>query len=115
MAKIDLENMETVQFDVLREIGNIGAGNATTALSKLLDARIDMRVPKVNLAGFSEITSIIGDEEEVMAGILLSLEGDVNGMMMFLLDTASARKLVASILKKEDDGKDGKDEKEGEE
>ncbi len=106
MAKIDLENMETVQFDVLREIGNIGAGNATTALSKLLDARIDMRVPKVNLAGFSEITSIIGDEEEVMAGILLSLEGDVNGMMMFLLDTASARKLVASILKKEDDGKD---------
>lgn len=102
MAKIDLENMESVQFDVLREIGNIGAGNATTALSKLLDARIDMRVPKVNLAGFSEITGIIGDEEQVMVGILLSLEGDVNGMMMFLLDTASAGKLVAAVLKRDE-------------
>ncbi len=107
MAKIDLDNMETAQFDVLREIGNIGAGNATTALAKLLDARIDMRVPKVNLAGFSEITSIIGDEEEVMVGILLSLEGDVNGMMMFLLDTASAGKLVDTILKQ--DSIEGKD------
>lgn len=103
MAKIDLDNMQSVQFDVLREIGNIGAGNATTALSKLLDTRIDMRVPKVNLAGFSEITGIIGDEEQVMVGILLSLEGDVNGMMMFLLDTKSAGKLVKSILKKENE------------
>ncbi len=103
MAKIDLDNMQSVQFDVLKEIGNIGAGNATTALSKLLDTRIDMRVPKVNLAGFSEITGIIGDEEQVMVGILLSLEGDVNGMMMFLLDTKSAGRLVNSILKKENE------------
>ncbi len=102
MAKIDLENMESVQFDVLKEIGNIGAGNATTALSKLLDARIDMRVPKVNLAGFSEITGIIGDEEQVMVGILLSLEGDVNGMMMFLLDTNSAGRLVNAVLKRDE-------------
>ena len=92
--------METAQFDVLREIGNIGAGNATTALSKLLDARIDMRVPKVNLLGFSDITSIIGNEEDVMVGILLGLEGDVNGMMMFLLDMTSAEKLVEAVLKK---------------
>lgn len=103
MAKIDLDNMQSVQFDVLKEIGNIGAGNATTALSKLLDTRIDMRVPKVNLAGFSEITGIIGDEEQVMVGILLSLEGDVNGMMMFLLDTKSAGRLVNSILKRENE------------
>lgn len=103
MAKIDLDNMETVQFDVLKEIGNIGAGNATTALAKLLDAKIDMRVPKVNLLGFSEITSTIGNEEDVMVGILLSLEGDVNGMMMFLLDTASAQKLVNTVMKREND------------
>ena len=98
MAKIDLENMESVQFDVLKEIGNIGAGNATTALSKLLDARIDMRVPKVNLLGFSDITTIIGHEEQIMVGILLSLEGDVNGMMMFLLHLESAHHLVNVLM-----------------
>lgn len=42
-----------IEFDVLTEIGNIGAGNATTALSQLINARIDMRVPKVDLLGFS--------------------------------------------------------------
>ena len=103
MSKINMDSMDSMHYDVLKELGNIGAGNATTALSKLLDTRIDMRVPKVNLAGFSEITGIIGDEEQVMVGILLSLEGDVNGMMMFLLDTKSAGKLVKSVLKKENE------------
>ena len=70
-----------IEFDVLTEIGNIGAGNATTALSQLINARIDMRVPKVDLLGFSELAEIVGGAETLVAGILLSLEGDVDGMM----------------------------------
>ena len=90
MSKIDLGNLDSMQYDVLKELGNIGAGNATTALSKLINAKIDMRVPKVNLLGFSELAKAMGREEEIMVGILLLLEGDVDGMMMFLLDVASA-------------------------
>ena len=89
-----------MQYDVLKELGNIGAGNATTALSKLINAKIDMRVPKVNLLGFSELAKAMGREEEIMVGILLLLEGDVDGMMMFLLDVASARALVNSLMGK---------------
>lgn len=102
MSKIDLGNMDNMQFDVLKEIGNIGAGNAATALSKLINTKIDMRVPKVNLLGFSELAEVVGKEEEVMAGILLMLEGDIDGMMMFILDIPSARSLVNSVMKKED-------------
>lgn len=98
MARIDLENLDTVQFDVLKEIGNIGAGNATTALAKMINAKIDMKVPKVDLLGFSEIASAMGSEETVMVGILLLLEGDVNGMMMFLLEVESARNLVNKLM-----------------
>ena len=100
MSKIDLSNLDSVQYDVLKEIGNIGAGNATTALSKMLDVKIDMKVPKVQLVDFSEISNIIGSEEDIMAGILLYLEGDVNGMMMFLLEVDSARALVSSLMGK---------------
>lgn len=103
MAKIDLENLNTIQFDVLKEIGNIGAGNATTALSKMINAKIDMSVPKVKLLGFSELAEVIGSEGTVMAGILLMLEGDIDGMMMFLLEIDSARVLVNSLLGKAND------------
>lgn len=98
MPKIDLGNMDSMQYDVLKEIGNIGAGNATTALAKMLDAKIDMNVPKVELVGFSEIATVMGAEENVMAAILLLLEGDINGMMMFLLDVDSARSLVSKLM-----------------
>ena len=100
MSKIDLGNLDSMQYDVLKELGNIGAGNATTALSKLINSKIDMRVPKVNLLGFSELAKAMGREEEIMVGILLLLEGDVDGMMMFLLDVASARALVNSLMGK---------------
>ena len=100
MSKIDLNNLDAIQFDVLKEIGNIGAGNATTALSQILDAKIDMNVPKVDLVDMSEIPSIMGAEEDVMAGILLSLEASISGMTMFLLKINSARTLVNTLLHK---------------
>lgn len=103
MSKIDLGNLNALQFDVLKELGNIGAGNATTALSKMINAKIDMRVPKVNLLGFSELAKAMGKEEEVMVGILLLLEGDIEGMMMFLLDVDSARALVDNLMKRTTD------------
>lgn len=103
MSKIDLGNLNSLQYDVLKELGNIGAGNATTALSRLINAKIDMRVPKVNLLGFSELAKAMGREEEIMVGILLLLEGDVDGMMMFLLDVSSARALVNSLMGKSEE------------
>ena len=76
-----------IEFDVLTEIGNIGAGNATTALSQLINARIDMRVPKVDLLGFSELAEIVGGAETLVAGILLSL-----------LESSAAHLLVDQLM-----------------
>ena len=105
-----MDNIDSVQFDVLKELGNIGAGNATTALAKLINAKIDMKVPKVELLGFSDIAKVMGSEETVMVGILLMLEGDVNGMMMFLLEVESARNLVGKLMgietNSDDEGKE---------
>ena len=103
MSKINIENLDDMQYDVLREIGNIGAGNATTALSQMLDMKMDMSVPNVALLPFNEISSFIGSEEEIVVGILLGMEGEVNGMMMFIFDTVSAHHLVNSLMHTDND------------
>ncbi|MCR5267369.1 MAG: chemotaxis protein CheC [Lachnospiraceae bacterium] len=98
MSKVDLDNMEGVYFDVLKEIGNIGAGNATTALAQLLNQKVDMKVPKVALLEFSEVGEAMGGEEQLMAGIYQLVEGDITGSIMFLLEEKSARTLVSSLM-----------------
>lgn len=98
MAKIDLNNMEGVYFDVLREIGNIGAGNATTALATMLGTKVDMHVPKVDLMEFKEIGEEMGGEETIMAGIYQQIMGDITGSIMFLLEEKSARVLVSKLM-----------------
>ena len=98
MAKIDLNNMEGVYFDILREIGNIGAGNATTALAQLLNTKVDMKVPKVDLLEFSEVGEAMGGEEQLMAGIYQLVEGDITGSIMFLLEEKSAITLISKLM-----------------
>lgn len=98
MSKIDLEKLEDSQFDVLKEIGNIGAGNATTALATMLNIKVDMSVPNVALLPFDNISSFIGSEEQTVVGILLEIQGDIDGMMMFLFDMKSAHHLLNSLM-----------------
>ena len=90
----DLNNVEGMQFDVLRELGNIGAGNATTALSSMLNTKVDMNVPKVDLLSFEELHEIMGGAETIVVGILVTLDEDIDGMMMFMMKTKSAFGLV---------------------
>lgn len=101
MSKLNLDSMDHMQYDVLKEIGNIGAGNATTALSQLINTKIDMDVPKVQLLGFKELPDIVGGAECLVVGILLTLEGEIEGSMMFILECNSAHHLVNILLGKE--------------
>lgn len=90
--------MDAMHMDVLREIGNIGAGNATTALAKLINAKIDMKVPKVALVDFQHLASIVGNEEDLMVAVMVTLSLDVDGMMMFLMDKKSAIYLIEQMM-----------------
>lgn len=98
MGEISLEKVSESYFDVLKEIGNIGAGNAMTALSQMLQCKVDMKVPQVKLLEFSEVGSLMGGEEQVMVGVFLGVEGDVTGSMMFLVEKQSAKHLVNKLM-----------------
>lgn len=98
MGEITLEKMSDEYFDVLKELGNIGAGNATTALSQMMQCKVDMSVPQVKLMEFKELGQLMGGEEIIMAGIYLAIEGDVAGSIMFLLEKQAARHLVNKLM-----------------
>ena len=103
MAKFSLDQVNEVYFDVLKEIGNIGAGNATTAISNLLNLKVDMDVPQVAFLTFQELPTAISAEEETVVGIYLEVESDIGGSMMFLLKMESAHYLVNRLMGRPDD------------
>lgn len=98
MSNLTLDEMSTTYFDVLKEIGNIGAGNATTALASLLQSKVDMNVPQVMMLEFKDVGAILGGEEQEMAGAYLGVEGDVTGSILFLIKKETAMMIAQKLL-----------------
>ena len=97
MSYIDFNDM---QIDALREVANIGAGNAATALSQLLQMKIDMTVPSVNIDKFNEIFNKL-DGEKLAVGILVRVLCDIPGNILFIFDKSAAVNMINKLLKKE--------------
>lgn len=106
MSELTLDGMSNEYFDVLKELGNIGAGNATTALAQMMQCKVDMSVPRVQLLEFKELGEAMVGEETVMAGIYLAIEGDINGSIMFLLEKKAAKHLVEKLIGMGSEGDD---------
>lgn len=90
-----------MHLDILKEIGNIGAGNAATALSQLLNQKIDMHVPKVELVSFDEMFELAGGAEKEVASIYLRIEGGITGTMFFVLSIESANLFIRNLIQDE--------------
>ncbi len=98
MAEFEINKMTLMQMDVLKEIANIGAGNATTALSTMLNTAVNMSIPQIKLLEFQELADVIGGAENVVVGILLTLQQSIDGMMMFILEKDTAYKVVNRLM-----------------
>lgn len=89
---------EAMEWDVLKEVGNIGAGHAATALSQLLDRPVDMAVPKVSLLPFEEVAEIVGGSEQVVIAVFLRVEGEAPGNMFFIMEEPAAKRILQQLL-----------------
>jgi chemotaxis protein CheC len=87
-----------MHLDILKEVGNIGAGHAATALSTLLNKKIDMKVPNVRVVSFDEMMEMAGGAESVIASVFLRIEGDAPGSMFFVLPLEQAEKFIRSLI-----------------
>jgi chemotaxis protein CheC len=92
------ENILSKHLDVFKEIGNIGAGHAASALAGLLDRRITMSVPEASVVPFSEIVNVLDGPETLVVGVLIDVSGDLNGYILLLLGMNDAMAMVSQAL-----------------
>ncbi|WP_332648367.1 chemotaxis protein CheC [Lysinibacillus sp. 54212] len=95
------QKITSLHLDVLKEIGNIGAAHAATALSDLLNKKIDMRVPKVEMVSFNDMMELAGGSETYVVGIFLRIEGDAEGSMFFVLPIEQANRFIRRLIRDE--------------
>lgn len=98
MYQIDPAKRTEIYQDVLNELGNIGAGNAATALSQMVNATIRLSVTTVSLTTTSDVANYVSPENDAMTGIYLNIVGDIKGKMLFLLHSSSVDPLVSALM-----------------
>ena len=90
-----------LQLDALKEVSNIGAGNAATALSMMLGKKIDMTVPAVNVIKLEELINNVGEEE--VAGIIVRVIGDIQGSVLLVFKGHVAKQIVSMLIGKQEE------------
>ena len=98
---LDLSSFNYLQLDAIREVGNIGTGNAATALSKLLGRMIDMDVPKAELVSIYELAGHYGDPTELIAAVFVRSLGDFGCSLIFIQKEEDARMMVDLLLRQQ--------------
>ncbi|MFV0498318.1 MAG: chemotaxis protein CheC [Candidatus Fimivivens sp.] len=98
MTLYDYSDLNALHLDVLREIGSIGTGNAATSLASMLQKPININVPTINVLDYEKVSEELGGPETMIVGIMLTISGEINGMMMFLLEKNFAHNVANDLL-----------------
>src|SRR5256885_9430981 len=96
----DVRDLKELQIDALREVANIGAGHAATALSQLTNRRIMISVPQINIARLEEVPNLLGHPQEVVAAVLMHMLGDLTGRTLLLFPESVARRVWDMLLRR---------------
>lgn len=95
------DDLTSLELDTLREIGSMGTGNAATALSQLLNREVRITLPEVRIMGYNEAIEWIGGPEEITAGVLVKLSGQLNGIMLSVQQLEFVNLVLDSVLKQQ--------------
>ena len=98
MAIKNFEDLGAMEIDVLTEVGNIGAGNAMTALSSMIGQMVDIEVPAVNILGFQEAIDYAGGPEKTVVDIIVPIKDDIEGEILFLLENDIVELVVSTFF-----------------
>lgn len=92
------DDMNSMEQDVIREVGSIGTGNAASALSGLLGTEVRMMLPTVSVLDFNDAMNAIGNPETIVAAVLVGMKGDVSGIMLFILKMDLINNILGILL-----------------
>ena len=98
MAEEIIKSLTDAQLDALKEVGNVGAGNAATALYQMIGKKINMTVPRAAVIPLHEVPEVLGGPEVLVAGVFLRVLGDAPGSILFVMPKDSALSLVDMLM-----------------
>jgi chemotaxis protein CheC len=97
----DVRDLKESQLDAMREVANIGAGHAATALSQMTNRKIMITVPRVNVRPLEEASEILGAPDQVTAAVLMHMMGDLTGRALLMFPEGAAKTLCDILLRRE--------------
>jgi chemotaxis protein CheC len=97
---IDPRDLHELQLDALREVANMGAGHAATALSQLTKRRIMVSVPRLQIVPLEDVAELLGNADEVVAAVLMHMLGDLTGRTLLLFPRDAALRLSEILLRR---------------
>lgn len=93
---MEYSNLSALQLDALKEVSNIGAGNAATALSMMIGKKVDMTVPAVNVVRLDDIVEENGETE--VAGTVVRVLGDIAGNILLVFEKSTAENVIRKLV-----------------
>jgi chemotaxis protein CheC len=97
----DVRALKESQLDAMREVANIGAGHAATALSQMTNRTIMISVPQVKVKPLEDACDIVGAPDDVIASVLMHMMGDLTGRAMVIFPEPAAKVLCDFLLRRE--------------
>jgi len=94
----DVRNLSRQALDALREVANIGAGHAATALSQITGQRIMISVPQINVTAIEDVPNQIGAAEEPVAAVAIRVEGDLTGLTLLVFPQPIAHRIASLMM-----------------
>jgi len=92
------ENLNESHIDLFKEIGNIGAGNAATSLSMMMNTKIEISVPSAVIVPISKISEVFENPEEIVTGVRMRLKGEISGFILFVIDSNGTKKILEKLV-----------------
>jgi chemotaxis protein CheC len=106
MLMEDLRSLKALQLDALREVANIGAGHAATALSQMVGQTIMISVPTINIARLEDVPPQVGEPDQPVAAVLMHMLGDLTGRTLLVFPRRTAVRLAELLLHRSTPGED---------
>src|SRR6056297_80811 len=92
------DKLESFHFEAIKEIGNIGTGNAATSLSTMMSKKVEITVPDVSVVEIAKIPFMFKDPEKVTVGIQMSFFEDLNGQLLLIFDAEPAKQILKLLI-----------------
>ena len=96
----DIRSLKALQVDALREVANIGAGHAATALSQMVGETIMISVPTINVSRLEDIPPQVAAPDEPVAAVLMHMLGDLTGRTLLVFPRRTAIRLAELLLRR---------------